>query len=312
MATQRKCDNHPGVQLHDFKMIFLKNHHRLPKKGFTLVELLVATAILAMMVGLMFSMLSGSMAAFESGNKRIEAAQIARVGLNIIANDLRRAIADQRISYTSNGTAITNTIPFLSVDTPTGTIDLNGGAVNAEGSQQLFGVLATGKTNQPFEEFGYICAYLDSDDVTHSLAGKRYYLVRKSSTTDNADFYLQGNATTNFAGGSDAFSPIVENCIRLELSYPQTNSAGDIDTSSGAFGFTKIWTSNSRLPAGVLVSIWVLDSKTATKLAAINNGPLTPSQIGSITNTAAPADATERLLKQGTVRMQRFIPLNKN
>ena len=292
-------------------MIFLKNHHRLPKKGFTLVELLVATAILAMMVGLMFSMLSGSMAAFESGNKRIEAAQIARVGLNIIANDLRRAIADQQISYTSNGTRIVNTIPFLAVDTPatTDTIDLEGAPVNAEGSQQLFGVLATGKTNQPFEEFGYICAYLGTDDETHNLAGKRYYLVRKSSTTTEADFYLQGNATTNFAGGSDAFSPIVENCIRLELSYPQTNAAGDIDT---AFGFSKVWTSKSRLPAGVLVSIWVLDSKTATKLAAINNGPLTALQIGRITNTADPTDATERLLKQGTVRMQRFIPLNKN
>ena len=290
-------------------MIFLKNHHRLPKKGFTLVELLVATAILAMMVGLMFSMLSGSMLAFESGNKRIEAAQIARVGLNIIANDLRRAIADQQISYTSNGTQITNTIPFLAVNTPTDTIDLGGEPVNAEGSQQLFGVLATGKTNQPFEEFGYICAYLGTDDEARNLAGKRYYLVRKSSTTANADFYLQGNATTNFAGGSDAFSPIVENCIRLELSYPQTNAAGDIDT---AFGFSKVWTSKSRLPAGVLVSIWVLDSKTATKLAAINNGPLTALQIGRITNTADPTDATERLLKQGTVRMQRFIPLNKN
>ena len=262
-----------------------------------------------MMVGLMFSMLSGSMAAFESGNKRIEAAQIARVGLNIIANDLRRAIADQQISYTSNGTQITNTIPFLAVNTPTDTIDLGGEPVNAEGSQQLFGVLATGKTNQPFEEFGYICAYLGTDDEARNLAGKRYYLVRKSSTTANADFYLQGNATTNFAGGSDAFSPIVENCIRLELSYPQTNAAGDIDT---AFGFSKVWTSKSRLPAGVLVSIWVLDSKTATKLAAINNGPLTALQIGRITNTADPTDATERLLKQGTVRMQRFIPLNKN
>lgn len=290
-------------------MIFLKNHHRLPKKGFTLVELLVATAILAMMVALMFSMLSGSMLAFESGNKRIEAAQIARVGLNIIANDLRRAIADQQISYTSNGTQITNTIPFLAVDTPTDTIDLQGAAVNAEGSQQLFGVLATGKTNQPFEEFGFICAYLGTDDEARNLAGKKYYLVRKSSTTTEANFYLQGNATTNFAGGSDAFSPIVENCIRLELSYPQTNAAGDIDT---AFGFSKVWTSKSRLPAGVLVSIWVLDSKTATKLAAINNGPLTALQIGRITNTADPTDATERLLKQGTVRMQRFIPLNKN
>ena len=296
-------------------MIFLKNHYRYAKKGFTLVELLVATAILAMMVGLMFSMLSGSMLAFESGNKRIEAAQIARVGLNIIANDLRRAIADQQISYTSNGTRIVNTIPFLAVDTPatTDTIDLEGAPVNAEGSQQLFGVLATGKTNQPFEEFGYICAYLGTDDETHNLAGKRYYLVRKSSTTTEADFYLQGNATTNFAGGSDAFSPIVENCIRLELSYPKTTSTGEIEIdSSRQFVFTKKWASQTNLPPGVLVSIWVLDSKTATKLAAINSGPLTVLQIGSITNTADPTDATERLLKQGTVRMQRFIPLNKN
>ena len=294
-------------------MIFLKNHHRLPKKGFTLVELLVATAILAMMVGLMFSMLSGSMLAFESGNKRIEAAQIARVGLNIIANDLRRAIADQQISYTSNGTQITNTIPFLAVNTPTDTIDLGGEPVNAEGSQQLFGVLATGKTNQPFEEFGYICAYLGTDDEAHNLAGKRYYLVRKSSTTTEADFYLQGNATTTFANKSDAFSPVVENCIRLELSYPKTISTGEIEIdSSRQFGFTKEWASQTNLPPGVLVSIWVLDSKTATKLAAINNGPLTAVQIGRITNTADPTDATERLLKQGTVRMQRFIPLNKN
>lgn len=264
------------------------------------------------------------MLAFESGNKRIEAAQIARVGLNIIANDLRRAIADQQISYTSNGTQITNTIPFLAVNTPADTIDLQGAPVNAEGSQQLFGVLATGKTNQPFEEFGYICAYLGTDDGA-TMAGKRYYLVRKSSTADNADFYLRGNATADFAENSDTFSPIIENCVKLEFSYLSANC-----TSSGSEtlnDFSPIWTANTfedhsfatgnatdsyKKLLGVLVSVWVLDSKTATKLAAINNGPLTLSQIGSITNTADPANATERLLKQGTVRMQRFIPLNKN
>ena len=257
-----------------------------------------------MMVGLMFSMLSGSMAVFESGNKRIEAAQIARVGLNIIANDLRRAIADQQISYTSNGTRITNTIPFWATNNATTTIDLGGSAVNAAGSGQLFGVLATGKTNQPFEEFGYLCAYLTSDDGTN-MAGNRYYLVRKSSTTANADFYLRGNATATFADNSDAFSPVVENCIRLELSYPQINAAG-------ALGFTNEWASQTNLPPGVLVSIWVLDSKTAGKLAAINNGPFTATQLEIITNNATPVDATQRLLKQGAVRMRRFIPLNKN
>lgn len=277
--------------------------------GFTLVELLVAMAILAMMLTFMFSMLSGSMSAWEIGNKRIEAAQTARVGLNIIANDMRRALADQQISYTANGTQITNTVPFWAVDNPSTTIDLGGGAQNAAGSQQLFGVLATGKTNQPYEEFGYLCAYLSEDDGTN-MAGKRYYLARKSSTSANADFYLRGNATTAFAGNSDAFSPIIENCIRLELSYPETNNLGEINTNS--FGFTKVWESRTKLPPGVLVSVWVLDSRTAAKLAALNSGPFTAAQIDSVLSTASPSDATQRLIKQGTVRMQRFIPLNRN
>ena len=292
-------------------MTYHKSHQQKKTKGFTLVELLVAMAILAMMMTSMFSMLSGSMAAWQSGNKRIEAAQNARVGLNLIASDLRRAIASQQISYTGNGTQITNTIPFSAVDSPSSAVDLGGGAVNAEGSQQLFGVLATGKTNQPFEEFGYLCVYLSSDDGIN-MAGKKFYLVRKSATSANADFYLRGNATTTFAANSEAFSPVIENCIRLELSYPQTNGLGDIDTSSGAFGFTRTWGSQTNLPSGVLVSIWVLDSKTATKLASIGSGALTAAQIGSITNTAAPANVTESLLRQGVVRMQRFVPLNKN
>jgi prepilin-type N-terminal cleavage/methylation domain-containing protein len=311
MATRWQRHFHQGIHLYNLQMTYHKSHKQKKTKGFTLVELLVAMAILAMMMTSMFSMLSGSMAAWQSGNKRIEAAQNARVGLNLIASDLRRAIASQQISYTSNGTQLTNIIPFLAVDSPSTAIDLGGGAVNAEGSQQVFGVLATGKTNQPFEEFGYLCVYLSSDDGIN-MAGKKFYLVRKSATSSNADFYLRGNATTTFAANSEAFSPVIENCIRLELSYPQTNASGDIDTSSGAFGFTRTWGSQTNLPPGVLVSIWVLDSKTAAKLSSISGGALTAAQIGSVTNTAAPANVTESLLRQGVVRMQRFVPLNKN
>ena len=163
----------------------LRFHSGRVLKGFSLLELLVAMAILAMLMTMMFSLLGGTISLWDIGNKRIEAAQTARVGLNMMANDLRRAISDQQISYTSNGTAITNTVPFVATNNATTTIDLGGGAVNAAGSGQIFGVLATGKTNQPFEEFGYLCAYLSSDDGTN-MAGKRYYLVRKSATTNNA------------------------------------------------------------------------------------------------------------------------------
>ena len=250
-------------------------------RGFSLLELLVAMAILSMLMTMMFSLLGGTISLWEIGNKRIEAAQTARVGLNIIANDLRRAISDQQISYSANGTAITNTIPFWATNNATTVIDLGGSAVNAAGSGQLFGVLATGKTNQPFEEFGYLCAYLSSDDGTN-MAGNKYYLVRKSSTAAKANFYLSGNVSTTFASDSDVLVPIIENCIKLEFSYA--------DTNSGAVVFSDTWTSQTNLPAGVLVSVWVLDSRTAEKFS----GP----SAASLTNRA--------------VRMRRFIPLNQH
>ena len=294
-------------------------------RGFSLLELLVAMAILSMLMTMMFSLLGGTISLWELGNKRIEAAQTARVGLNIIANDLRRAISDQQISYTTNGTSIINTVPFWAVPANATTkIDLGGNATIASGSQQLFGVLGTGKVNQPFEEFGYLCAYLSTDDGTN-MSGNKYYLVRKSSTAAKANFYLQGNATTAFAGDSDALLPIIENCVRVEFNYLSASCA-----SSGAETlrpFSSTWTANTfENPSfalrnatdsydklkGVLVSVWVLDSKTADKLAAINPSPLplSTAQIDSITSTAPSADPVARLLQRGSVRMRRFIPLN--
>jgi hypothetical protein len=255
---------------------------------------------------MMFSLLGGTISLWEIGNKRIEAAQTARVGLNIIANDLRRAISDQQVSYTTSGTAITNTIPFWATNNATTTIDLGGGAANAAGSAQLFGVLATGKTNQPFEEFGYLCAYLTKSDADNYMVSNKYYLVRKSSTTtNNANFYLRDNANTEFADKSDALFPIIENCVRLEFSYPVTNASGGID-------FTNTWNSQTNLPLGVLVSVWVLDSRTADKIADISPYALFSIQINSITNATPSTDPVDRLLQRGAVRMRRFIPLNQH
>lgn len=285
----------------------------------------MAMAILAMLMTMMFSLLGGTMSLWEIGNKRIEAAQTARVGLNMIANDLRRAISDQQISYTSNGTAITNTVPFFATNNATTTIDLGGGATNAAGSGQIFGVLATGKTNQPFEEFGYLCAYLKSDDGTN-MAGNKYYLVRKSSTNANANFYLRGNATTNFATNSDVLVPVIDNCVRLEFSYYFANCTATITN----YAFSGVWTNylfespsaavragNSTITSyqqlnGILVSVWVLDSKTADKIATIQTGALSAANIDSITNATTSTNAVERLLQRGTVRMRRFIPLNQH
>ena len=232
-------------------------------RGFSLIELLVAMAILSMLMTMMFSLLGGTISVWELGNKRIEAAQTARVGLNIIANDLRRAISDQQISYSTSGGNKTNTIPFVAT------------------SDTLYGVLATGKTNQPFEEFGYMCT--KNTDANSVMMTGRYYLVRSySGTNSGSDFYQQGNVITTFTNSPESQFPIIENCIKLEFSYA--------DTNSGAVVFTNTWASQTNLPAGVLVSVWVLDSRAAEKFSS-----------------QSPADLTNR-----AVRMRRFIPLNQH
>ena len=227
-------------------------------RGFSLLELLVAMAILSMLMTMMFSLLGGTISLWELGNKRIEAAQTARVGLNIIANDLRRAISDQQISYTTNGGNKTSTIPFLAA------------------SNSLYGILATGKTNQPFEEFGYACT---NNAVPNS---DRYYLVRNYSGTNSGSDFYSTNVADGFEGTFESQFPIIENCIKLEFSYANTNS--------GAVVFTNTWASQTNLPAGVLVSVWVLDSRAAEKFS-----------------NESPDDLTNR-----AVRMRRFIPLNQH
>ena len=233
-------------------------------RGFSLLELLVAMAILSMLMTMMFSLLGGTISLWELGNKRIEAAQTARVGLNIIANDLRRAISDQQISYTTTGGNKTSTIPFLAA------------------SNSLYGILATGKTNQPFEEFGYACTNNAASNSV--MMTNRYYLVRNysgtnSGTNSGSDFYST-NVVAGFEGTFESQFPIIENCIKLEFSYANTNS--------GAVVFANTWASQTNLPAGVLVSVWVLDSRAAEKFSS-----------------QSPDDLTNR-----AVRMRRFIPLN--
>ena len=280
-------------------------------RGFSLLELLVAMAILSMLMTMMFSLLGGTISLWEIGNKRIEAAQTARVGLNIIANDLRRAISDQQISYTTNGNATTNTIPFVATST------------------NLYGILATGKTNQPFEEFGYACT--NNTDVNSVMMTGKYYLVRSysgtnSGTLTHADFYQRGTANATFTNAFESQFPIIENCVKLEFSYLSANytySSGNFTETLNPLSST--WTANTfENPSfatrnatdpydklvGILVSVWVLDSKTADKIAAINPSPLSTTQIDSITSTTPSTAPVERLLQRGSVRMRHFIPLN--
>ena len=285
------------------------------RSAFTLLEVLVATAVLALMLSFLFNLLGSSSKLWEIGNKKIEAAQAARVGLNIMSNDLKNAFAGNMTSYSSNGTSIQNIAPFVAIESPTNAIDIPavGNAENANGSAQLFGVISSGDTTEPFKEFGYLCVYIGNKDGTNPMAGYRYYLVRKlaNGSSNNGDFFLKASDSA-WASTSTAFSPIIDNCIRMKLEY-----YGNTTSAIGAPDWTTNWTPTDRLPLGVLVTLSVLDSKTAIKIAAVsNNSALSDADITAGIKAASGNGSTsndiQRLISQGVVTMSRFIPLNPN
>ena len=291
--------------------------------AFTLLEVLVATAVLALMMTFLFNLLGSSAKLWEIGNKKIEAAQAARVGLNIIASDLKNAFAGNMTSFTSTGNATYNIAPFLGVDSSdtstSGT--LSSSLKPAPGSDKIFGVLLTNSASNAFEQFDYQCVYVDDSDGFENMRGYRYYLVSQSR---GDDFYFQSNnSTASFtwpASTAGTPSPIIDNCIRITFRYYGNQTSLTSQTSSnGTRSFTSngTWSSNAttaHLPLGVLVTLTVLDSNTAEKIKP----PLTESDITAGINAALglgnanESILNQRLIRQGSETMSRFIPFNSN
>jgi hypothetical protein len=289
------------------------------------------------MMTFLFNLLGSSAKLWEIGNKKIEAAQAARVGLNIMADDLKNAFAGNMTSYTTNGTAMYNISPFKvfgnSTTTAMGLEDSVCKGINADGSQQIAGVTLTNNSSIPFNAFGFMAVFVDKLDGAYGMIGDRYYLVKKlDSISDNdsgGQFYFRNSQPdTSWYENSTKkteFYPIVDNCIRLKLEYYGDEDLGDENDPAYSPEWTGTWSPTNptdRLPLGVLVTISAIDSKTAVKIAAITKDPLDGADItaglnaaagtGNISSSSTINATIQRLISQGSVTMSRFVPLNSN
>jgi len=287
--------------------------------AFTLLEVLVATAVLALMMTFLFNLLGSSAKIWEIGNKKIEAAQAARVGLNIIAKDLKNAFAGNMTTYNGTGGQILNYACFLAYDSPPNTLNLVGSST-VNGTHQLRAIVSTGDAADPFNEIGLQCVFMTANHAS-GMAKNKCYLARKKVSYSSSQMYLTSNNTTSLTASSwsfttgiwSNFAPIIDNCIGLTFNYAYKNGTSiDWTTTPNQTPTSNNFTS---LPLGVLVTITVLDSKTAEKIAAIKgNSPLTAPEITNGLSSSSPATLTavERLIAQGSVTMSRFIPFNAN
>lgn len=97
-------------------------HHRKPKLGFTLVEMLVSMAILGMIVLLMGRIFADGSSAYKQGMKSSDQNLNGRVIMDYIARELRQAITDEnlvmRVSKSPDdpyGTGLNDWISFASL-----------------------------------------------------------------------------------------------------------------------------------------------------------------------------------------------------
>lgn len=277
-------------------------------RGFSLIEMLVAMAVLTMLMTFMFGLLGGTMRLWEQGNNQVEAAQAARVGLSRLAEDLRGAMAGVAVGATPSGGSVTNVMPFFATN---GATALPSGWSSSsfscsQGSDQIFGVRATGDRGDPYNEFGYFSAFVSDTNGFDSMRGGRYYLVRhvvrSAGKSATCDFYLRapGSSWISSTSSGQRF-PIMDNCVRIQFLYASN--------SGTAVTWTPTWTSGTSLPMGVLATVMAIDSRTAERIAKLNNnGQLTTAQIEAMTNNAPTTDPVSAQLRQGGVVMRRFIP----
>ena len=146
----------------------------------------------------LFNLLGSSVKLWETGNKRIEAAQAARVGLNIMARDLQNAFAGNMTSFTSTGNSTYNIAPFLGLSGDNLTVkgDLAGDASNANGSDQLFGICLSSDSSAPYEQFGYQCVYITQTGGFYNMRDNRYYLV--SQNNPDAFYFRNSSNSTDW------------------------------------------------------------------------------------------------------------------
>lgn len=288
--------------------------------AFSLLEMLVAMAVLSIMMAFLFNLVAQTMRAWEGGGRQVEAAQAARLGLQTMADDLQFAFGGSAVAanLTAGGAGKTNIVPFFSKNNATDSLGVPAALPLAPSSGQIFAVAPLASASNVFHELGYMSVYVTrapDGEGYGTMRGRRYYLLRHAVHATNSGVTGVGNffyanalppnpaangqwlseGTEAVSSGSGTRTPLIPNCYQLKLSYAANNN--------GVLSFSDQWTAGDRLPAGVLISAKVMDEKTAARIAALQSNGLTAADVA-----AGSATDVGRILREGTVEVHRFVP----
>jgi prepilin-type N-terminal cleavage/methylation domain-containing protein len=292
----------------------------LKKRAFSLLEMLVAMAILSLMMVFLFNLVAQTMRAWEGGSRQIEAAQAARIGLETMAQDLQYALGGSAVAPAlQTGATKTSIIPFFSTNNSSNQLGVPTNLPVAPSSGQIFAVAPLREENNELSEIGYMSIFVTRATLGEgygAMRGRRYYLIRhavpstSAGAAGRADFFYTNSLPPNQAApgqwiteASEALSlvgagrrpPLIPNCYQLKFRYGSNNN--------GVLSFSDTWAAGDVLPAGVLVTAKVMDEKTAARIAVLRSNGLTAADVAD----GATSDVA-RILREGSVEVHRFIP----
>jgi prepilin-type N-terminal cleavage/methylation domain-containing protein len=300
-----------------------KNPHKTDSAGFSLLEVLVASAVLALLMAFTLGMVQQTVASWEMASRKLEGSQAARLALDRIVQDLENAFVASNLVrggtnlVFSNASTATNLANFLHLDNASSIPGGNPSGMSATlGSDQIFAFTTTGASavsDSPWVEAGYIPVFTAPNAAsTWTMARGRYYLTRHApplesgnqpaTNSEGSVMFSNSLPLTNATGGAatnwinntrfETFNrvPIVDNCIHFDVKFVGPNGQTN-DT----------WNNRTELPPSGLITMVVLNDRAAARLAQIRPNGLSATEMSLATNLSLPNtnDAVQNTLREG-------------
>jgi prepilin-type N-terminal cleavage/methylation domain-containing protein len=236
--------------------------------GFTLLELLAAITILALMAAMLFSAFNQASRAWLEAENRVETFTEARAALDLMSRELSQAIGTSNISFLGSSTNVAFIAPIST--SPLDFVDLEE-VVYQRNSNSLVRQVTPFSAGATWDFYTPTKAQTWPEDSTSSIA----------TVADNIVFFDLSYVYTN--GVSETFWNSTALSGSAWSAIPNSSSANAFPGAQGAM--------TNRPPAGVQITIGAIDKRAMARLQAIapNGTNTAPQTVGAYTNVVIQA-----------------------
>lgn len=283
--------------------------------GFTLVELLAALAILAMLMSIVFAVFNQASKAWIQAESRTENFQGSRMALDMMSRDIECAMVGSNKNRQVRLMAFENSGSIMAGATGPYVFSVPFGAVTAPNDALFFVTQAQDSKGSAFLDMAECGYYVIFNSVTgNGMKGGTYYMCRHYLRSNDSGWDIFQNPNTWWTATTGSDTPLLENVVRLEFKYEYGDSTSAMGTSvcqnwNLYGGGPPLVDPTIALPRAVHIQMSILDRRYAAQLAAVNgNAALTPGDLGNLPyQVEALSGPTKQVLREGLRNFYRSV-----